>query len=173
MKILVSVLHTLTMDVKKPVKLCKTNSNSNSSSNLHFDESKNEFCIRRGISNTGTTCFCTALPTVQILANFILRTSLLYYELRIEGTVFLLSLGSVFFSPSKKNLLSWKFLFLRPWNLKVHVKKSRNVPVKKRKSPWKFDQKTTRETKNLCTWNISKIVPVKPKKWPWKSLRKF
>ena len=102
MKILVSVLHTLTMDVKKPVKLCKTNSNSNSSSNLHFDESKNEFCIRRGISNTGTTCFCTALPTVQILANFILRTSLLYYELRIEGTVFLLSLGSVFFFTVKK-----------------------------------------------------------------------
>ena len=33
------------------------------------------------------------LPPVQILAKFILRTSLRYYELRIEGTVFLQSLG--------------------------------------------------------------------------------
>ena len=44
------------------------------------------------MSQRASSTHCPSHP-VQILAKFILRTSLRYYELRIEGTVFLQSLG--------------------------------------------------------------------------------
>ena len=48
------------MNVNEGLKFCKTDRNINSSSPLHFDESKDEFSIRGGISNIGHTCFLAA-----------------------------------------------------------------------------------------------------------------